>query len=255
VGTAASFYHPHGLAIDKNGNLYVADWGNHKVRKITQAGLVSTLAGSGIEGTANGTGSSASFSYPWGIAVDGNGNVYVGSYPNQIRKITPDGVVTTFAGSGSQGAADGPALSASFNNIHGLCIDVGGNLYVTDYTNNEIRKISSAGVVSTFAGSIQQGIDDGIGSAARFYNPEAITVDKDGNLFITDWDNETIRKITPAGMVSIIAGVAGYRGGDDGPGSTASFYSPSGIAVGANGNIFIGDPGNNKVRKLTPQVY
>lgn len=127
-------------------------------------------------------------------------------------------------------------------------------MYVADYTNNEIRKISPGGVVSTFAGNIQQGSDDGQGTSARFYNPEAITADKDGNLFVTDWDNETIRKITPAGVVTTIAGIVGYRGGNDGPGASASFYSPSGIAVDSNGNIFVGDAGNYRVRKLTLKI-
>jgi serine/threonine protein kinase, bacterial len=150
--TAARFNLPQGLAVDASGNIYVVDNGNNAIRKITPDGVVSTLAGSGATGSANGTGKSASFNSPFGIAIDAAGNVYVAdSGNNLIRKITPDGVVSTFAGSGVKGAGNGTGAAASFNTPAGLAVDAAGNIYVSDENNNLIRKISTAGAVTTIA--------------------------------------------------------------------------------------------------------
>jgi streptogramin lyase len=150
--TAARFNLPQSLAVDASGNIYVVDNGNNAIRKITPDGVVSTLAGSGATGSANGTGKSASFNSPFGIAIDAAGNVYVAdSGNNLIRKITPDGVVSTFAGSGVKGAGNGTGAAASFNTPAGLAVDAAGNIYVSDENNNLIRKISTAGAVTTIA--------------------------------------------------------------------------------------------------------
>ena len=254
TGTAASFYHPYGVAVDGSGNVYVADGGNNEIRKITPAGVVSTLAGSGSQGAANGAGTAASFYGPYGVAVDKTGNVYVADGGNsEIRMITPAGVVSTFAGSGSYGLSDGTGMAASFFLPSGLCLDGSGYIYVADNGNSLIRKITPAAVVTTLAGDDKSDSTDGLGAAAGFWNPFSVAVDGSGFVYVADFGNQTIRKITPSGLVITIAGIVGITGAADGPGRSATFSSPSGVAVDANGNIYVADLSNNKIRKLTPQ--
>ncbi len=213
---------------------------------------VITYAGSGIVGSADGTGSAASFNSPFGVAVDATGNVYVADLSsNKIRKITPAGVVSTLAGSGVAGSADGTGSAASFNNPYGVAVDAAGNVYVTDQTNQKIRKITPAGVVSTLAGSGELGSVDGTGSAASFYNPTGVAVDAAGNVYVADLTSNKIRKITPAGVVSTLAGSGVYVSAD-GTGSGASFKGPAGVAVDATGNLYVTDRYSNKIRKITP---
>ena len=181
IGTAAKFNRPTGLA-SGYGGLYVADTYNHKIRKITLAGVVTTLAGV--------------FKFPTGVAVDSSGNVYVGDTGNhKIRKITPQGVVTTLAGS-TQGYADGTGTAARFYNPDGVAVDSSGNVYVGDTGNNIIRKITPAGVVSTLAGDGTRGYADGTGTAAKFNRPAGVAVDSSGNVYVADFGNYRIRKIT-----------------------------------------------------------
>jgi sugar lactone lactonase YvrE len=249
VGTAASFNNPLGIAVDASGNVFVADQGNNRIRKITPAGVVSTFAGSGIAGASNGTGAAASFNRPYDIAIDANGNLYVADTDNyRIRKISPVGSVTTLAGS-SPGNLDGIGTAAKFESPTGLTVDAYGNVYVADNGNRLIKKISSLGVVTTLAGTGVPGFADGSGSAASFSNPFHITIDPSGNLYVTDPNNHAIRKITASGMVTTIAG-NGISGFADGPGSTARFSNPCGIANDGLGNIYIGDNLNYKIRKI-----
>ena len=255
TGSAASFYNPTGVAVDAAGNVYVADQYNNKIRKITPAGVVSTLAGSvtGIAGSANGTGSAASFNNPTGVAVDAAGNVYVADQNNhKICKITPAGVVSTLAGSGTGGSSEGTGSAASFYYPSGVAVDAAGNVYVADYFNNKIRKITPAGVVSTLAGSTA-GSADGSGSLASFFYPYGVAVDAAGNVYVADYFNNKIRKITPAGLVSTFAGTD-VQGSSDGGPTTASFYGITGVAVDAAGNVYAADQGNNKIRKIFKQV-
>jgi sugar lactone lactonase YvrE len=174
----------------------VADSYNNRIRKITAGGLVTTLAGRGSSGFADGAGTSAAFYNPWGIAVDESGNVYVGDYGNnRIRKITTGGVVTTLAGSGVAGSADGAGTAAAFYFPTGVTVDVAGNVYVADFFNNSIRKITAGGLVTTLAGEGDQANIDAIGLAAEFYFPTGVAVDVAGNLYVADTFNGSIRKI------------------------------------------------------------
>jgi sugar lactone lactonase YvrE len=247
AGTTAQFASPMHLCIDAQGNIYVADPGNYKVRKVTPAGVVSTLAGS-TSGHADGAGTAAQFKSPWGICIDALGNIYVADVNDyKIRKITPAGVVTTLAGS-TQGHADGTGAAAQFHTPVGICVDAQGNLYVTDEGSHKIRKVTPAGIVTTIAGSTA-GYADGTGSAAQFNYPRGICIDAQGNLLAVEGGHK-IRKITPAGIVTTIAGsTAGYA---DGTGSAAQFNGPCGITLDPQGNMYVTEFSNHKIRKITP---
>lgn len=254
TGSAARFFQPGGLSVDAYGNLFVADDNAFTIRKITSAGVVTTLAGTaGAASRVDGT-SAARFYSPGGVAMDAGGNAYVAdSSNNVIRKITPAGVVTTFAGSGIRGSADGASNAASFYSPNGVAVDTDGNVYVADGSNETIRKITPAGLVSTLAGSAgNYGSADGSGSTARFYNPIALALDASGDIYVADSGNNTVRKITPDGVVSTFAGLAGSNGTTDGMGNAARFYSPEGVAVGPDGNIYVTDLVNHTIRKITP---
>jgi sugar lactone lactonase YvrE len=248
TATNASFSLPFGVAVDSAGNVYVADYGNNRIRKITSAGVVTTFAGTS-SGSADGTGTNASFSVPAGITVDSSGNIYVGDGGNhRIRRITPAGVVTTFAGS-SQGSANGTGTNATFNVPRGLAFDSSGNLYVADTNNHRIRKITSEGVVTTFAGSGSAGSADGTGTNATFNGPLAIGVDSTNNIYVGDSANNRVRKITPQGVVTTIAGSS--QGFANGTGTNATFEGPDALAIDSSGNIYVGDQYNNLIRKIT----
>lgn len=252
----ARFRNPTGLAKDAAGNLYVADTGNHVIRRIATDGTVTTLAGSaGQAGSADGTGSAARFSYPWGLAVDASGNVYVGDSGNHtIRRVTPAGVVTTFAGTaGVAGSADGTGAAARFASPSGLTLDAAGNLFVSDYANSTIRRITPGGVVSTFAGTAGVfGYADGVGPAARFNYPDGLVFDTAGNLFVADSNNHILRRITPGGEVTTFTGTPQAAGATDGGPGVARFDSPIGLAFEASGNLLVTDRGNNLLRRVSP---
>jgi len=256
TGSTARFWQPYGVAVDSSGNVYVADSGNDTIRKITPAGVVTTLAGTaGAQGSANGTGAAARFWQPYGVAVDSSGNVYVGDQGNDtVRKITPAGVVTTLAGlAGVQGRADGTNSVARFTAPAGVAVDSSGNVYVADYGNNDIRKVTPAGVVTTLAGMAgTHGSANGTGTAARFYHPSGVALDASGNIYVGDSDNDTIREVTPAGVVTTLAGLAGNIGSADGTNNAARFNSPRGVGVDSSGNVYVADYYNDTIRKITP---
>jgi len=254
TGVLARFNYPYGLAVDAAGNVYVGEVNNHIIRKITTAGVVTTLAGSaGLSGSADGTGAAARFNAPFGLAADAAGNVYVADYWNAtIRKITPAGVVTTIAGlAGHSGDVDGAGSAARFSGLTGLAIDGAGNLYATSSSSHTIRKITPAGVVSTFAGTAGQSGDvNGVGAAARFSYPYGIACDDDGNLYVTEASG-VVRKVTPAGAVTTLAGTAGQTGSADGTGAAARFGGPIGVTVDGSGNVYVADSFNHTIRKIS----
>jgi len=246
LGTSASFYAPYGVGLDASGNVYVADYFNNSIRKINTSGMVTTLAGSGSSGAADGTGASASFRGPSAVAADAMGNVYVADLHNHlIRKINAAGVVTTFAGSGSPGSTNGTGTAASFNYPSGVAVDAAGNVYVADSGNNLIRKINAAGVVSTFAGSGSAGSADGTGSSASFNNPASVAVDAAGNVYVADYLNNLIRKIGTAGVVTTISAKIGSTG------NPFSFNSPIAIASDAVGKLYIVNYANSLIYKIS----
>ena len=286
--STAKFSGLFGLAFDGLGNMYVGDTYNHRIRKINSLGVVSTFAGSGVQGFKDGAATTAEFAFPYGVAVDGSGNVYVADYHNhRIRKINSLGVVSTFAGSGVQGFKDGAAATAQFYNPVGVAVDGSGNVYVGDSRNQRIRKIDSAGVVSTLAGSGVQGFVDGSAATAQFseplgvavdglgnvyvaeyanrvrkidrlgvvstiglfYNPWAVAVDGSGNVFVANTGSSRIGKIDLGGVVSTLAG-SGVPGFVDGSAATAQFRYPQGVAVDGSGNVFVADSGNHRIRKI-----
>ena len=247
----ARLRYPVGVAFDTKGNLYVADSQNHRIRKIDSKGNVSTFAGSGVQGFQNGPASTAQFKFPYGLAFDTTGNLYVADISNHsIRKIDNKGNVSTYAGTGIKGSTNGPAVTAQFKFPYGLAFDTKGNLYVTDSQNHRIRKIDSKGNVSTFAGSGTEGFRDGPANTAQFAYPGKLVFDTKGNLYVADTRNHRIRKIDSKGNVSTFSGsgVQGLRGGSN---STAQFNGPFGLTFDSKGNLYIADRYNHQIRKIS----
>lgn len=249
-----AFGYADDIARDQAGNFYVV--GKHMVRKISKEGVVTTVAGADEIGFADGPGAQARFNTPLGIAVDSAGNLYVADTLNlRIRKITPAGVVSTIAGGGARGAADGAAAQASFNNPYGVAVDKAGNVFVADTLNGLIRKVAPDGAVTTFAGHVADtDAGDGPGVKATLKQPADIAIDGDGNLYVAELGGK-VRTITPSAYVSTIAGQYGLNGfgTTDGVGSIATFRTPHGIALDAAGNLYIGDAGSGRIRKIIQQ--
>lgn len=252
TGTAAKFSYPDGITMDSSGNFYIADRANSTIRKMTASGVVTTFAGSGAQGSANGTGVAAQFYYPEGIAADSSNNLYVTDRANNlIRKITSSGVVTTLAGSGTAGAANGTGTSAQFNAPYGIAVDSSGTIYIADSGNNEIRKITSSGIVTTLAGQTTAGNVDAMGTSAQFNTPYGLVVTPSGDLYVADYGNNTIRRITASGSVTTFAG-DGTLGYIDATGIAAELRHPFGIALDSLGNFYVTDRSNYRVREITP---
>jgi serine/threonine protein kinase len=254
AANAARFQSPGGIAVDAAGNVYIADTGNNTIRKIGRDGSVSTLAGlAGQPGRFDGSGSAARFLAPLGIAVDQRGNVYVAEFANDtIRKITPDGMVSTLAGSaGNPGSEDGTGDDAHFRNPWSVAVDFRGYVYVADKSNFAIRQIIPTGRFSTFAGLAGiPGYADGPGKYARFGDLQGIAVDMVGRIYVADTGNCIVRTISPYGMVSTLAGMAGSTGNVDGVGDKARFSNLQCVTAGDHDNIYVLD--GDAVRKITP---
>lgn len=254
IGRSAKFNEPNGGTVGPDGFIYIADGSNHSIRQVRETtGEVTTLAGNGSPGSSDGSGRNASFNIPLGIAVDGAGTVYVADAGNnRIRKISSDAsrLVSTVAGSGFPGYADGTSTAARFNFPNDLVIDPSGNLFVSEFNNHTIRKITPDGTVSTVAGNGTIGTVDGVGKNARFNQPGGIALDNRGNLYVTEWGANRIRKITPDGVVTTFAGSA-TPGFSDGFGTSARFNQPDGIVFDPKGQLFVTEHLNHAIRKVT----
>jgi sugar lactone lactonase YvrE len=247
AGINAAFKLPDGLALDNNDNLYTLDVTDPRIRKISPDGFVTRFAGTGVEGFADGRAEVAQFGEEAsGITSDNQGNIYVSDLDNyRIRKISATGQVTTVAGNGNPGYVDGNADVAQFFSPTGIVIDKQGNLFVADM--NRVRKISSSGIVSTFAGGNYAGYRDGQQREALFSFINDMVIDKDGNIYLSDANR--IRKITPQGIVSTVAGsTPGY---EDGDAIAAKFFSPIGLGIDKQGNIYVADLSNHRIRKIS----
>jgi gliding motility-associated-like protein len=246
---------PAGVAVGPDGNIYIADTGNQLIKMATPAGVVTVIAGNASTGNANGPALSASFSNPQDVAVDASGNVYIADFGNnQIRKLS-GGVVSVLAGSGASGMTNGPFSTASFKNPFGVAVDAAGNVYVADFNNSAIRKVTPAGTVTTLAGSGTAGYLNANGTSARFNKPGDVAVDAIGNVFVTDSYNSVIRKISPNGAVVTLAGAGGYFDRTDGIGGDAIFGFPIGITLDPSGNMYTADNGTNCIRKIITKGY
>ena len=257
TGTAARFDLPYNTAVDKSGNIYVSDASNHVIRKITPAGVVTTVAGTaGVHGSVDGPSTGgALFFYPAAVALGNDGSIFVADSSNDtVRKIDTTGNVTTVAGMAEvPGVVNGIGTSAQFNHPTSLAIDGSGNIYVSDTYNHAIRKIDSTRTVTTFAGVAgYQGFLDATGTAARFNFPSGLAVDGNGNIYEAEAASEVIRKITPGGVVTTVAGFAGNAGSVDGTGTAARFNSPAGVSVDGANNVYVADTFSCSIRKITP---
>ena len=254
LGPAARFFAPRCVAVTPLGILYVSDTWNHRIRRIDpRTGVVTTLAGSGVQGFADGVGPAARFRSPRGIAVTSSGILYVADAWNHlIRQIDPaTGTVTTLAGSGAEGFADGVGVAAQFNGPLGIAVAPSGVLYVSDSRNRRIRQIDPAtGTVTTLAGSGANGFLDGVGAAAQFSLINSLTVAPSGVLYVADSGNSRIRQIVPAtGVVTTLAG-SGAEGFADGVGVAAQFNSPFGLALTPSGLLYVADMWNHRIRQI-----
>ena len=246
AGTSAEISDVHGLAVDGSGNVYIADTSNNSIRKIDSKGVITTFAGNGSRGNSGDSGAAvkASLYFPAGLAVDASGNVYVADYGSYtVRKITSDGKIATIAGTGAWGASGdgGPAARALLASPIALALDKAGNLYIGDTGNSNIRKVDTAGNISTVVSGV---------------NPQSIAVDGTGNVYYVDGISSTVRQVLANGYAITIAGTSqpGYNG-DGIAGRSAQLNQPNGLAVDAAGNVFVADTSNHAIRKLTPQAF
>jgi len=257
AAATAELYNPTGIAVDKIGNLYIADFGNSRIRKVNTSGIITTVAGSLLPGYSGdgGQATAAQLNQPWGVAVDTSGNIFISEYGNNVvRKVNTAGIITTFAGNGIVGYSGdgGHADSAEFHKPRGIAADRFGNIFIADPQNNAVRKVNASGIISTVAGNGTAGYtgDSIAATTAELNAPFGVAADNSGNLFIADWNNFRVRKVNASGTITTFAGTgtAGYSG--DGMAATLARLIPAGISVDDSGNIYIPDDLNSVIRKV-----
>jgi len=254
--TSAEFYYPNAVGFDGAGNMYVADESNSAIREINLSGVISTVAGNRIAGFSGdgGQASSAEIKYPEGVCGDKFGNIYIADLGNRrIRKVNTAGIISTYAGNGlyTYSGDGGPATSAGLVGPYRVAVDTAGNVYIADQSGNRIRKVDTAGIITTVAGTDTSGYsgDGGPATAAELKDPYGLSVDISGNIYIADEGNNRVRKVSTTGIITTVAGngVGGFDG-DGAAATSAELRGPWGVASDANGNVYIDDIGNNRIR-------
>ena len=257
--TAAMMETPHSVALDAAGNLYIADSPNQRIRKVDHAGVITTVAGSGMTGFSGdgGAATAAKLNHPKGIEIGADGLLYIAdSLNHRIRRVDASGVITTVAGTGVAGFSGdgGPATAAKLNRPRNVVFDASGVLWIADDLNHRVRKVSAGGLITTYAGTGVAGFsgDGGPATAAQFNQVRDIALDGAGNLYVADEMNSRIRRIDPGGTITTYAGT-GVRGfsGDDGPATSAMLSHPRGVAVGPDGLLVLADTFNHRIRKVS----
>jgi sugar lactone lactonase YvrE len=260
AATTSKLNFPTGLTVDGSGNIIIADRDNFRVRKVSPAGIIATIAGIGIPSYFgdNGPATGAILNEPSAVAIDAAGNIFIADqYNHVIRKINTSGVIARFAGSASNGFSGdmGQATASQLSYPSGVAVDPGGNVYIADYTNSRIRKVNTSGIISTIAGKNTEGYsgDGGAATAAELNHPYAVMADATGNVFFSDCGNNCVRKISPSGIITTIAGNGNPAfSGDGGPATAARLCSPKSILKDAGGNIYIADSGSSRIRRINP---
>ena len=260
--TIAQLDYPTGVAVDKYGNIYVAELNDHRVRKIDTSGIISTYAGNGTGGYSGdgGMATNAQLALPIAIIVDSSGNLYIAQDAySVIRKVDILGIITTIAGVGvSAWGSDGiPATASAIDEPNGVAVDDFGNIYISDNKTYRIRKVNNAGIISTVAGNGSSGFsgDNSPATAAQIYGSAGIAVDQIGNMYFCDGGNESIRKVNTSGVISTVAGGGTMGLGDGGPAKNCELYSPISIAIDKFGNLYIGDYDHERIRFITSTVF
>jgi uncharacterized protein (TIGR03437 family) len=256
--TEAGLFDPAGVAVDEKGNVYVADMDNNRVRKVDTTGKITTVAGNGNFGYTgdNGAATQTALSSPAAVAVDATGNIYIADlFNSRIRKVNPQGIITTFAGTGIDGYTgdNGPAIEARIDTPEGVAVDRAGNVYIADSASAVVRRVDTAGIITTVAGTGVDGYsgDGGQARLARLSSPRGVVAEAAGNIYIADAGNDRIRQVDPSGMITTVAGngQTGYNG-DGIPAAQASLFEPVGLAADPHGVVYIADSYNDRIRML-----
>ena len=256
--TSAQIFNSHGIAVDSSGNLYIADTDNHRIRKVSISGIITTVAGKGTEEFSGdgGAATSAGLGNPWGVALDPSGNFYIADAVDcRVRKVSNLGTISTVAGSGTRGFGGdgGPATSAELGYTGGVALDSAGNIYIADVENNRIRKVSTSGIITTVAGKGTHGFsgDGGPATSAELGAPNGVAVDSTGNIYIDDEDNDRIRKVDTSGIITTVAGGGSNGRGEGGRATSAELSDPVGLTLDSAGNFYFADINNGRVRKVS----